>query len=327
MARFLTILRAWSLAGVMALAPALALAQPPKPAYVTGTPTTSHCATWAGPQLLQDASCPAPANPTATCGTTAVNGSASTYMRSDAAPACPAATNSTKGLMEGDGTSITCSAGVCSTVGAGGGGSAPTLRGTPSTGSTTGTTTTLALPTGTVAGDFAIAASVGGDGASLSGSGWTLVGDSAGVWNLQVWTKTITSGDVSAGSFTVTAGSFIRYSFLATFASGAYVASYWQTSETGANSASYPNQVTTGPQVGITTLNTNELYLVFVSARAVNASMTATPGTLIGSAMTNASASAALYKNTFSSGLPLFILNHTAATNGNGDVVIGILAP
>jgi hypothetical protein len=57
------------------------------------------------------------ANPTATCGTSAVNGSATTAMRSDAAPACPAGTNSTKGLVEGDGTTVNCVAGVCSALG------------------------------------------------------------------------------------------------------------------------------------------------------------------------------------------------------------------
>ena len=55
-------------------------------------------------------------NPTATIGTTAVNGSATTYMRSDGAPAAPAATNSVLGLMKGDGTTITCTTGTCSAV-------------------------------------------------------------------------------------------------------------------------------------------------------------------------------------------------------------------
>lgn len=56
------------------------------------------------------------ANPNATAGPTAVNGSASTFMRSDAAPAVQLGSNSIKGIVQCDGTSITCSSGVISTV-------------------------------------------------------------------------------------------------------------------------------------------------------------------------------------------------------------------
>ena len=55
------------------------------------------------------------ANPTATIGTAAVNGSASTFMRSDGAPAIPQASTSTFGAVKCDGTTITCTAGVIST--------------------------------------------------------------------------------------------------------------------------------------------------------------------------------------------------------------------
>lgn len=54
------------------------------------------------------------ANPTATAGPSAVNGSASTYMRSDAAPAVQKATNAQFGIVEGDGSTLNCVAGVCS---------------------------------------------------------------------------------------------------------------------------------------------------------------------------------------------------------------------
>lgn len=56
------------------------------------------------------------ANPTATAGPAAVNGSATTAMRSDAAPAIQKGTNAQFGIVEGDGTSVTCVTGVCSTV-------------------------------------------------------------------------------------------------------------------------------------------------------------------------------------------------------------------
>jgi hypothetical protein len=48
-----------------------------------------------------------PANPTATIGTSAVNGSLSTYMRSDAAPKAPLCTTSTAGFCKPDGSTIT----------------------------------------------------------------------------------------------------------------------------------------------------------------------------------------------------------------------------
>lgn len=57
----------------------------------------------------------APANPSATAGPAAINGVASTFMRSDAAPAIQKGTNSQFGIVEGDGTTIDCATtpGLC----------------------------------------------------------------------------------------------------------------------------------------------------------------------------------------------------------------------
>lgn len=55
-----------------------------------------------------------PANPTATAGPAAINGSATTYMRSDAAPSVQKGTNAQFGIVEGDGVSLNCVLGVCS---------------------------------------------------------------------------------------------------------------------------------------------------------------------------------------------------------------------
>lgn len=64
------------------------------PPSVSGTPTAGDCASWASASSLQDAgaacgsgSGASGANPTGTVGLTVVNGSATTFMRSDAAPA------------------------------------------------------------------------------------------------------------------------------------------------------------------------------------------------------------------------------------------------
>lgn len=54
------------------------------------------------------------ANPTATAGASAVNGSAATFMRSDAAPAVAKASNSVFGIIEVDNTTMTAAAGVIS---------------------------------------------------------------------------------------------------------------------------------------------------------------------------------------------------------------------
>jgi hypothetical protein len=68
---------------------------------------------------------PAGANPTATASDAAVNGSAATFMRSDAAPAVQKASSSVFGLVKVDGTTITSAGGIISAVG--GGASALTL--------------------------------------------------------------------------------------------------------------------------------------------------------------------------------------------------------
>lgn len=43
------------IAAALAIAPIAAIAQPPKPAYVSGAPTSGNCVSWAGAQTLQDA--------------------------------------------------------------------------------------------------------------------------------------------------------------------------------------------------------------------------------------------------------------------------------
>lgn len=62
---------------------------------------------------------PLAANPTATASDTAVNGTASTFMRSDAAPAIQKTSSSVFGLSKVDGTTISASSGVISAVNTG----------------------------------------------------------------------------------------------------------------------------------------------------------------------------------------------------------------
>lgn len=62
------------------------------------------------------------ANPSAIASDTAVNGTATTFMRSDAAPAVQKASSTQFGVVEVDGTTITSVGGVISSSGGGGGG-------------------------------------------------------------------------------------------------------------------------------------------------------------------------------------------------------------
>lgn len=68
--------------------------------------------------LTNTVTAPTSANPTATAGATAVNGSATTYMRSDAAPAVQlaAADGSTKGIAAFNATNFSASSGVVNTI-------------------------------------------------------------------------------------------------------------------------------------------------------------------------------------------------------------------
>jgi hypothetical protein len=86
---------------------------------------------------------PTAANPTATAGSAAVNGSAATFMRSDAAPAVQVGSASQKGIVQVDGTTITAASGVISAVGGGGGPTAANPTATASDVAANGTATTF----------------------------------------------------------------------------------------------------------------------------------------------------------------------------------------
>ena len=86
------------------------------------------------------------ANPTGTAGPTAVNGSATTFMRSDAAPAIQKATNAQFGIAEGDNQSITCVVGVCSATSSERTAAAPTILASDLFGSIYISSGTLTVP-------------------------------------------------------------------------------------------------------------------------------------------------------------------------------------
>lgn len=86
--------------------------------------------TWMFPQncwTVQQSSSVVGANPTATAGPTAVNGSSANFMRADAAPAIQKATNAQFGLAEGDASTVFAVGGVLSAGGLAKGGTNPVV--------------------------------------------------------------------------------------------------------------------------------------------------------------------------------------------------------
>lgn len=108
------------------------------------------------------------ANPTATAGPTAVNGVATTFLRSDGAPAIQKASASVFGIVEVDGTTITASGGVISSV-SGGAGTVTSIA--TSCGATGGTITT----TGTISASISVNPQTGTNYAIVTGDCGKLV--------------------------------------------------------------------------------------------------------------------------------------------------------
>jgi hypothetical protein len=114
---------------ILALASFIILAIPARAADSTVSALTA-ASTLTGPELfycvqggadrkctatqVQTFAAPTAANPTGTAGPTAVNGSATTFLRSDGAPAIQKATSGQFGIVEVDGTTVTATGGVIS---------------------------------------------------------------------------------------------------------------------------------------------------------------------------------------------------------------------
>lgn len=86
---------------------------PTAPTATVGTNTTQLATT---AFVIANAGSGTGANPTATAGPTANNGTAGTFMRSDASPAVQTCTTSQPGLCQPDGSTITVSAGIIKAV-------------------------------------------------------------------------------------------------------------------------------------------------------------------------------------------------------------------
>ena len=209
------------------------------------------------------------ANPTATAGASAVNGSATTWMRSDGAPALQVASGATKGIVAGDsstltntsgvlscttsttsqigcvkpdGTTITISSGVISSVG----GSATSITpGTTTIGAATApcfiensTGTTMACPAVTSGNVTALGVATGSAGAPVLFNGALGTPSSGTGTNLTFGSGTLSLGNnLTFGSLTVT-GDALQVSSSGNVAQAALVASIpitWDSNTTVAN--------------------------------------------------------------------------------------------
>lgn len=187
-----------------------------------------------------------PGNPTATAGPTAINGIATTYMRSDGAPAIQLGSDAVPGLVRGDGATFTVVGGVGTAIGA----SATSI--TPGTTTIGGTTSPCFIdnPSGTVmscdllgtgvvtalgtnigsAGAFVVLGGAGGTPSSLIGTNitGTAAGLTAGVATAANGLKTATTTVSISGATAPTVGQTL------TATSGS--AATWQTPTAAASS-------------------------------------------------------------------------------------------
>lgn len=146
-------------------------------------------------------STPGGANPTATAGSGAVNGTATTFMRSDGAPALPVGGTGALGIVKADGTTITVSGtGVLSTPG----GHNPTA--TAGSGAVNGTATTF------MRSDAAPALPVGGTGALgiVQADGTTITVSGTGVISAVQPVGANPTATAGSGAINGTATTFMR---------------------------------------------------------------------------------------------------------------------
>jgi hypothetical protein len=166
-----------------------------------GSVNSNDCAAWAGPGIIKDAGTgcngATAANPTATAGPSAVNGTATTFLRSDGAPAIQKASSSVFGIVEVDNSTITASAGVISAA-------APAISSV--TGLGTGIATALGVNVGTAGSPVVNGGALGSPSSAGTIPAFTLGGTISGGAH-QINNVVIGASTPLAGSFTTLAAS------------------------------------------------------------------------------------------------------------------------
>jgi hypothetical protein len=190
-----------------------------------------------------------------------------------------------------------------------------------STNATTGAAAsfTITLPAGSIAGDFAVLF-VGGGYSPVTPSGWTAINGptSASNWNGGVFIKSLTSGDITTGSVTVSmGGNFDAYLAMASLTG--VTASLVSASQNSGGSASVVL-----PYTGIA--GAADVALYFGSNRA-NSTNTVSRGSSQQAGTDGANASGCLYAETLSSSsLPSATFSYSSAGGGNYQAIVVVTA-
>ncbi len=238
---------------------------------------------------------PTAANPTASVGPAAVNGSAATFMRSDAAPAL-ANTAVTPGTY-GDSTHVAqftvdaqgrLTAAVNVAI-AGGSVTAPTIRASNKQFSGAAGGYTATFPTGTAAGDLVVIFIGGGFQLNVLPTGWVLTDQLTGAnWNGSVISRVVNATDVATGSVGLTmSGSYNTAIIAVTFTGQTGGIRTTQSSRNGANTSPVTLNTSGAP-------TTTDMMLYFASDRAT-AAPTCSLGASQESGTDAAAASGSLY--------------------------------
>ncbi|HTF69540.1 MAG TPA: hypothetical protein VK638_43365, partial [Edaphobacter sp.] len=195
------------------------------------------------------------------------------------------------------------------------GAASPLIRGTGIQASSA-SSYTVSWPSGTVAGDLAVILVGHGFGVATP-SGWTSADNSTGSnWNGAVFSKVLTSGDITAGAVTVNvAGSFDGVVAIVTFVGGTAGIREADVQRNGTGSSSI-------------TLNTSGAVLstdtcIYFGSNRGASTDTVNRGTLQQQANDSSSASGALYTESITSGgATTAIFGYSSAGSGNYQAIV-----
>lgn len=242
---------------------------------------------------------PSPANPSATAGASAINGAATTYMRSDAAPAVAQGSASVKGIVQVDGTTITATGGVITAVGGGGAvGANPTATGSDTANNGVAATfmrsdASPAIQLGsssvfglvkvdnsTITAAGGVISAVGGGGGPSAGNptataGATAINGSAGTFMRSDGAPAITQGSNSVKGIVQVDGTYITASTgIITVSSGLQT---WSAITPGTNVATFLATPTSANLLAAVTNETGTGALVFATSPTLVTPLLGTP--------------------------------------------------
>lgn len=223
-------------------------------------------------------------------------------------------------LTAGAGIAITNSSGAVTITAVGSGGVLPSIRGSAIQAVSSGTSFTVAWPSGTVAGDLAIVFVAGNWAMGATPTGWTLIDQKNGSnWNGSTIAKLLTGTDISAGSVVVT-----------TVGSGDTVISIasFQGNTTGIGGMSTLQNASgvTKRTIAAPTIVAGARYLLFGSGRA-NTAVTISEGTQLQSASDGVTGSGTLYQSPTHPFFGAAAVNFGTTPAGDYEAIIAVTGP